>query len=173
MKSIVRYGVISGLVVVIISLLIRAFGSGDWSYQTQEILGYISMLLGLSFVYLGIRHDKQILQVSTSETYSFGRGMRTGAGISLLSALIFAIFVVILFIANPGLGDDLINKYVEGLESKGLTQEEMDMAMQRMENVPGWLKKPSGQGFIMFMTVFPLGLIMTLISSFLLRSKKA
>ncbi|MEM6724755.1 MAG: DUF4199 domain-containing protein [Bacteroidota bacterium] len=166
MKSIIRYGVLSGLVVVFISLLIHAFGSGDWSYQTQEILGYLSMLMGLSFVYFGIRHDRSLVLKKSGQTYTFKQGLKTGAAISVLSGLIFGIFTIILFILYPELGDDLIAKLLEGLE----TPEEVEAMKKKIADVPAIMKTPVAQGLIMFGTVFVIGLIISVLSSLALRT---
>ena len=47
------YGLITGLIIFTLHLVL---GINNLDYSTNEILGYISIFLSLSFVFFGIKH---------------------------------------------------------------------------------------------------------------------
>ena len=47
------YGLLTGLFIFMLHLV---FGINNLDYSTNEILGYVSIFLSLSFVFFGIKH---------------------------------------------------------------------------------------------------------------------
>ena len=69
--------------------------------------------------------------------------------------------------------DKMIAHYREELVAGGATQSEVDEAMRNMEALKGWYDNPLIRFFITMMEMFWVGVIMTLVSAALLRTKHA
>ena len=54
-KIIIRYGLIGSAVILVLFALQWMIWGMEMDYQMAEVLGYITMILSLSFVFLGIK----------------------------------------------------------------------------------------------------------------------
>jgi hypothetical protein len=83
----IKYGVY-GLVFSLFLFLGMLYFGMDLDYDTQEVLGYLTILVSLSFVYYGIRHYRDRVN---GGRLSFGKGFLIGILITLFCALGVAI----------------------------------------------------------------------------------
>ena len=74
------YGLITGLVIFLLHLTLGK----DLSYSTNEIIGYISIFVSLSFVFFGIKHYRDKVN---NGAVSFGKALFIGVLISVLVAI--------------------------------------------------------------------------------------
>ncbi len=142
------YGLIAGLIIILSALY---FGQ-DLSYSSQEVLGYLSIIISLSFVFFGIKHFRDI---ENEGKVGFGKAITIGLLISLLTALGFAIAD---YIYTTAINPDFIEEYRAAMLEKGYEGDIPEIT--------------SGLGaFVMFMTVTLIGLIISLISALILQKK--
>ena len=87
-KTVIKYGGYGLLVGFIIFTLHLVFGIKNLDYSTNEILGYISIFLSLSFIFFGIKHYRDHVN---NGLISLGKAITIGVLISLLVALGIAI----------------------------------------------------------------------------------
>lgn len=80
-KTVIRYGGYGLLIGFIIFTLHLVFGIKNLDYSTNEILGYVSIFLSLSFIFFGIKHYRD--QVNNG-LISLGKAITIGVLISLL-----------------------------------------------------------------------------------------
>ena len=152
MKStVIRFGIYGFLLAFIIFLAALSFGEG-LDFSTQEVIGYLTMIASLSFIFFGIRHYRD--QVNDGKI-SFRRAVLIGLLISALTGLGIALadFLYLSFI-NP----DFFEEYEAIMRNEGYKGE-----------IPDY-----GNGFmamIMFLTVMIIGLIISLISALILTRK--
>mgnify|MGYP000633923925 CR=1 FL=1 len=71
------YGLITGIILFLAAILL---GKG-LSYSTQEVLGYVSMVACLSFVFFGIKHYRDLVN---NGILSIGKALVIGILISVL-----------------------------------------------------------------------------------------
>jgi len=165
--SVLRYGLF-GSITICILFLISWFAFQDASMTVQEILGYASMVISLSFVYFGIKHFRD--KVNHGKL-TFGKGMAIGALISLITALAFGILdVIYVKFINP----DFMTEYYETLLAQlktTLSPEEFEVKKAEMEAEKALFANPFMNFLFMFITVFIIGFIITLISSLILQRK--
>ena len=79
------YGLIVGLIIFILHLVI---GINRFDYATNEVLGYISIFLSLSFVFFGIKHYRD--QVNDG-VVTLGKAIIIGLLISVFVAIGIAV----------------------------------------------------------------------------------
>ncbi len=153
MKStVIRFGSYGLSAGVIIFLLHLTLGIDNLDYSTNEILGYISIFISLSFVFFGIKHYRDHIN---NGTVSFGKAIAIGILISLLVGIGIGIadFIYTKFI-NP----DFFSNYEQMLVDKGREDEIMEMT--------------SGlAALFMIALVTIIGFIISLISGLILQRK--
>ena len=89
MKNIVvKYGVYGFLTGLIIFTLHLTLGINNLDYSTNEILGYVSIFLSLSFIFFGIKHYRDKVN---NGVVTIGKAIVIGLLISVLVGLGIAI----------------------------------------------------------------------------------
>lgn len=144
------YGLLVGFIIFTLHLFL---GVDNLSSSTNEILGYISIFLSLSFIFFGIKHfrDKE-----NDGFISLGKAIQIGILISILVAVGIAIadFIYTKFI-NP----DFFINYEQQLIDQGKESEIVKMTS-------------TIAAIFMLVLVTIIGFIISLISGIILQRKK-
>ncbi|WP_299524678.1 DUF4199 domain-containing protein [Winogradskyella sp.] len=143
------YGLITGFIIFILHLII---GIDNLDYSTNEILGYVSIFISLSFIFFGLKHYRDKIN---NGVLSLGKALSIGILISLLVALGISIadFVYTKFI-NP----DFFSNYEQMMKEQGKADQVMEMT------------SATGAIFMMVL-VTVIGFIISLISGLILQRK--
>src|SRR5688572_15477661 len=93
-KNIIIYGLTAGIVVSILMLFNINYisHSVNVDYNTSLLLGYASMLIAFSLVYVGIRNYRDKYN---GGVISFGKAFKIGIMIVLISSTIFVVIWLI------------------------------------------------------------------------------
>ena len=102
---------------------------------------------------------------------SFIQAPKVGAITALIAALIYTFTRIVVSELNPGLHESIANMYIKDIESKWLTGVELQAALTELEQSMADYKKPILKFGITLMEILLLGLIASLISSIILRTK--
>jgi len=129
-------------------------------YQAAEIAGYLSMILALSMIFFAIRHFRA--QYGNGSV-SFGQGFRIGILITLITSGVFYVYTTLYFTIW---GDDFKAWADTHFRTTMPTEQYQEFAMQMEQPL---YSSALFQGLIMFLTVFFIGLIITLISATVLK----
>ena len=144
------YGLIVGFIIFFIHLF---FGIDNLDYSTNEILGYLSIFLSLSFIFFGIKHyrDKE-----NDGFISLGKAIQIGVLIAFLVGLgiAFADFIYTKFI-DPS----FFANYEQQLIEQGKQDEIVKMTS-------------TTAALFMLILVTIIGFIISLISGIILQRKK-
>lgn len=169
MKSTIKkygiYGFASSLILFQI-----AFSIGkSLSYSVQEVLGYLTIVIALLFVFFAIKHYRDR---ENQGKLSLKNGIFIGLSITFFVALGSAIsdyiYVTILY---PDFVTDYSNYQLEKLKTT-LSADDFKIKRQEMMNNIKTIGKPSVMALVMFITVMCLGIMITILSSLFLRNKK-
>ena len=152
-QTVLRFGLIAGVLIVVLGWT-NFFVTNNIGYTAAEIGGYISIILALSAVYFGIRHQRDTVNEGR---ISFRHAVHTGLLISLIPSF-FILVSTIIFMST--LGDQWVEWAMENAS---------DAQRAQYEEAPPWMYNPLFQGVVMFGTVFVIGLIATLVSAFVLK----
>ena len=164
-KTSIRFGLYGAVTICVLFLASWTLGKG-LSYDAQEVLGYSAMIISLSFVFFGIRYfrDKE-----NQGELSFKQAMTIGLLISLLTALAFGILdVIYVKYINPEFMDEYYARTLADLESS-LPPAEYEQQKAVLESQKDFWMNPLMNFVVMFMTVFVIGAIITLISGLILK----
>ncbi len=169
-KTVLKYGGISGIILVAtFSVTLFLLESGETpDYALGEVLGYITMILSLSVVYLGIKNYRDdALQGSIS----FRQALAVGLLISAFASLVFtAVDTIYITLINPDFFTDYMAWEIESMKADGASPVELAAYTDQYKIFTG----PWGgvvNALVMFMTVFLIGMIITLVSAGILVRK--
>jgi len=165
-KFILRYGLLSLIFSAAIFLIMLVIGKG-LSFKTQEVLGYVSIITSLSFVFFGI---KQFRDKENGGVISFGKALGMGMLITLFVALGFAIidYIYTAYI-NPEFAQQYLEYSLSELD-KTMSGDELIAAKESMKKQMESFGSAFGALF-MFVLVTVIGFIISLISSLFLQRK--
>lgn len=168
MRYALIYGALAGAVVVCIITLGMAFELPG--HATSEWIGYLVMLVALSLIFVGVKRYRDI---ECGGVIKFGRAFKVGLGIAAVAALIYVLGWEIYLAAS---GRDFMAKYsasiIEGMRAEGASSAAIQSAIGEMQDLAMRYKSPLFRIPITFVEIFPVGLLVALVSAALLRNPR-
>jgi hypothetical protein len=144
---------------------------GNVDYNTSMLIGYASMLIAFSLVYVGIRNYRDKYNQGV---ISFGKAFKTGLLIVLIASTIYvAAWLIDFFFFIPDFMDKYTASTLADLKAGGASQAEIDRQAKEMANSVRMFKNPFFNAMMTYAEILPVGLIVTLISSLILKRKAA
>jgi hypothetical protein len=173
-KNIIIYGVIAGIVVSILMLSTTNYVShceGSVDYDTSMLIGYASMLISLSLVFVGTRNYRDKYN---GGVISFGKAFKIGILIVLLASTIYVVaWLVDYYFFIPDFLDKYAAHTLDKLKASGASQIEIEKETKEMADFAGMYKNPLINAMMTYTEILPVGLVVTLISSLILKRKAA
>ncbi|HET9862600.1 MAG TPA: DUF4199 domain-containing protein [Steroidobacteraceae bacterium] len=167
---ILRYGIIAGLIVSLPWLVYMLTLPADGHMNHSMLLGYTLMLLAFSMVFVGIR---QYRDRALGGTITFGRGVLLGLGISAVAGVIYVIGWEICMAFSKY---DFIAAYskfiLDEARARGADAAAMERAAAQAADFARMYRNPIYRMAFTLIEIFPVGLLVTLISAGLLRNRK-
>ena len=172
-KNVLVYGLISGGIVSTLMLVSIGFmdpSGGGMDMNTGMVVGYASMLLAFSLVFVGTRNYREKFN---NGVISFGKAFKVGFLIVLVASTIYVISWLIYYFAfMPDFIDQYSDFYLKELADNGVSQAEIDKQTLEMEEFKKMYNNPFFTAIFTYMEILPIGLLVTLISSLILKRKQ-
>jgi hypothetical protein len=173
-KNIIIYGLTAGIIVAVLMLSTVNYLShckGNVDYNTSMLIGYASMLLAFSLVFVGIRNYRDKYN---GGVISFGKAFKIGMMIVSIASTIYVVaWLIDYFFFIP----DFLEKYsaqmLDKLKAGGASQIEIDKQTKEMAIFGKMYKNPFFNAMMTYIEILPVGLIVALISSLILKRKVA
>lgn len=173
-ENILIYGLIGGVVVSILMLVSVNYFShceGNVDLVTSMLIGYASMLVAFSLVFVGIRNYREKYN---GGVISFGKAFKVGSLIVLVASTIYVLaWLVDYYIFIPDFMDKYSSQMVADLKASGATQTEIDKETAEMANFARMYKNPFFNAMMTYVEILPVGLVVTLISALILKRKRS
>ena len=173
-KTVLTFGIISGVVSAGMFLATVPF-LDQIGFDKGYVVGYTAIVLSFMLVFFGIKsyRDNQ-----GAGRISFGRGFAVGLGITLISSLFYVgTWQILYFIAMPEKMHEHMNKYVayamEKEKASGASDAEIQKKTEDMAKFMKAYENPLVNAAFTLLEPFPVGLVITLISAGILRTKGA
>jgi len=168
-KIIFIYGIIAGTI-VIGTMLIGYALARDGMNTASMTFGFLTMFVALSLIFAGI---KKYRDRDLGGVIRFWPAFGMGVGISAVAGIIYVIGWEI----NLALTDYVfIENYTKGIidakTEDGLAGADLEALVAKMEEMKTNYGKPSYRVPMTFSEIFPVGLIVSLVSAALLRNPK-
>ena len=170
-KNIIIYGIIAGIVVSFLMLFSvnNISHEGYIDYDTSMLIGYASMLIAFSLVFVGIRNYRDKYN---GGVISFGKAFKTGMSIVLIASTIYVVsWLIDYFYFIPDFTDKYAAHIIGQLKSSGASQIVIDEKTKEMADFASMYKNPFFNALITYTEILPVGLIVTLISSLILKRR--
>jgi len=161
------YGTIAGIVVSL--MLVFSFSGGEMDYEQEQFIGYLTMIIAFSTIFIAIKthRDKNLDGV-----IGFGKAFKLGLGITLVASVIY---VIAWMIISNTIAKDFMSEYfqqsITKLKNSGLPQAEIDEKIAEMEYFRELYKNPLINVGMTFLEIFPVGLVISIISALVLKRK--
>lgn len=171
-KNIIVYGVIAGLIVSTVMLIGMNYMShceGNVDYSTSMLIGYASMLVAFSLVFVGIRNYRNKYQAGV---ISFGKAFKIGILMVLIASTIYVIaWLIDYFFFIPDFAEKYAARSIADLKESGASQPEIDKKTKEMADFARMYNNPLFNAMITYVEILPVGLVVTTISSLVLKRK--
>ena len=170
-KIVLTYGLISGAIIGGLSALVLTLCmNGTLDFDRSEVYGYTIMFLSFLLVFFAIRKYRE----ETGGAITFGRAFKVGILVTLVTCAVYvAAWEIVYFGFMPDFGDKYATHLIEKMRAKGESAEKIDAKKREMERFKEIYKNPLVNVGITFMEIFPMGLVVTLVSAAALRKKPA
>ena len=162
-KTVLTYGLISGVIAVVFLLAHVPFMDGS---SKSLIIGYTGIVLSALLIFFGVRSYRENVGAGR---ISFGRAFAVGILIALISAACYVAAWDVVYYSSPGIADHVFDKQVADLKAAGAPQAKIDEAAREIESFKKLYANPFVNAAFTFVEPFPVGLLMTLISAAVLR----
>ena len=171
-KNILIYGLISGIIVSVFMLVSMNYFShceGNVDMSTSMAIGYASMLIAFSLVFVGIRNYRDKYN---GGVISFGKAFTIGILIVLIASTMYVVaWMIDYFFFMPDFAEKYGAHILTELKNSGASQTEIDKQTKEMADFARMYKNPLINAMMTYMEILPVGLIVTLISAFILKRK--
>ncbi|MCI5043707.1 MAG: DUF4199 domain-containing protein [Aquisalinus sp.] len=163
------YGAIAGA--IIIASMVTGYALSDGKgFGSSQTIGYLFMIVALSLIFIGIKRyrDKELGGV-----ISFGKAFQLGLLISLVASVAYIVcWEIYLAATDYAFAENYVAALTENLKNQGLSEVEMEARIAQMKAAMANYGNPFFRIPITFIEIFPVALIITLISAALLRNPK-
>jgi len=173
-KVVLTFGLISGaLIFGFVFLSATLCEQGIVPLDRMEIIGYTSMVISLSMIFFGIKSYRDNYG---NGKITFWKGMQIGVLISLIASVFYFAGGAAYNAANPGFVDCFSAKFAEHetekMKSQGRSQEEIDKTIGQTRDLFKMMENPFIAFAIFFVEIFPIGVLISVISAAILRRKE-
>ena len=170
MQNIVlRFGFASGAILVAMLAVMLPLCMGSIDFEHSEVVGYSAMVLSFLLVFFGIRSYRDN---AAEGAIGFGRAFLVGILITLVTCAVYVIAWEIVYYNFFPNFLDLYNAHaLEKMREAGESEAAIRKAAAEMADFAKLYANPLFNVAVTFMEVFPVGLIVTLVSAAILRRK--
>jgi hypothetical protein len=169
-KIVLTFGLIAGAILAAIGVVLAQMCvNGTMDPDKSEILGYSSMVLAFLLTFFGIRSYRDNVN---GGTISFGKGFQVGILMTLIACAVYVVsWEIVYYNFIPDFADKYAANVIRRMEEKGESPAKIQQTQQEMTEMKRMIRNPLINAGLTFMEVFPVGLIVTLVSAAILRRK--
>lgn len=169
---VLTFGLISGgILAAMTAIMLPLCMNGTIAFDNSELIGYTTMALSFLAVFFGIRTYRQNVQ---GGAITFRKAFKVGILITLITCGVYvAGWEIVYWGFLPDFGDRYSALVLEKMKAGGASADRVAAETRKMESFKRLYKNPFFNVGITFLEVFPMGLVMTLVSAGILRRKAA
>lgn len=161
-KIVLTFGLISGgILSTMTAIMMPLCMNGVLDFSQGEVIGYTAMVLAFLMVFFGIRTYRQNIG---GGTITFGKAFQVGILITLVTCVFYVVAWEIVYY-------NFIPDFEDKFAEYTITDAAIAAAQKQMAEFKELYANPFMNVAITFMEVFPVGLIVTLVSAAILRKK--
>ncbi|MGA2953362.1 MAG: DUF4199 domain-containing protein [Caulobacteraceae bacterium] len=170
LRYIVTYGVIAGVVVGVPLSAMTLTMSGHAMMSYGMLIGYLTMLIALSAVFLAIKRHRD---VDLGGVIKFWPALMLGLGVSAVAGVIYVIaWEVSCAVAHADFAGAYARAMIAEQEAKGVSGVALARFKAEMDQFKVQYANPLWRWPETFAEIFPVGVIVSLVSAALLRNSR-
>jgi hypothetical protein len=170
-KIIITYGLIGGAIVSVLMLITQPLlEKGVIDFDNGMVVGYTTMVIALSMIFFGVKtyRDQHL-----NGSISFWAAFQIGIWITVIASLMYAITWEGYYnLSAQDFTEKYTAHYIDKMEKEGATAVEIDAMRKEMADFGVKYKNPFFRFPVTLIEIFPVGLIVTLITAAVLRKKE-
>lgn len=170
LRTILTFGVIAGAVVIAPMIVMMLFVQESGGHTANPVFGYLIMLLAFSLIFVGIKRYRDTVRGGVIRFWpAFGLGL----GITAIAGLIYVLgWEANLYATDYAFADDYTATVLEGMRAKGASAAEIARKSAEMQAFKAQYANPLIRLPYTFVEIFPVGLIVSVVSAALLRNSR-
>ena len=171
MKRIVlTFGIIAGLIAAVLMAGVMVPLMHRIGFDYGLIVGYTTITASMLPVFFGIRAYRETVG---GGSISFGRAFSVGILISLITCAFYIVtWEIVYFFFIPDFLDTWAAAQTTSMKAQGASAEAINAAVKQINDMKVWYNNPLFNALATLMEPLPVGILVTLISSIVLRKKK-
>src|SRR5438477_10413079 len=163
-KTVLTFGLISGAIMTAMMFATLPFTDSVWLQSHSMFIGYTTMVLSFMLVFFGIRSYRENIG---GGTITFGRAFAVGILITLIASVLYVVAWEIMYFGVHSFGEKFMTMCVAHIKNSGASPEAIQTELNQLK----YLDNPFINAAMTFAEPFPVGLLITLVSSLILRKK--
>ena len=168
-KIVITYGLIASAISAVLWIIISYFMKQGKGFEYGMLIGYTAMLISFIFIYFGMKSYKE----NVGNGYlSFGKAVQIGLLITLIACVCYVITWAIVYNTMiPDFMDKYIAYDIDKMRASGASPAEIEKHTAACAKMKEDYKKPIFFFLHTFIEPLPVGILITLVSALILRTK--
>ena len=169
LRTILVFGAAAG-VIVAVPLFTALAVTDPTSISHSELFGYLIMILALSLIFVAV---KRLRDREYGGIIGFGPALLAGLGISVVAGVIYVIgWEITLYLSHFAFIDSYGEAMMRQAQARGASAAELARVAAKVEAFRTQYANPLYRLPMTFIEIFPVGVLISLISAALLRNRR-
>lgn len=163
---VLKYGGLIAAILTAVMLVPLAFQTTDEmiaNMELGEIVGYTTMVVAMGLIFFALREHRNR---NLGGVMTFRTGFLTGLAVSAVAAVLFGLAAALFY---AWLGPERTHEFMQAYVAA--KADDVPAELATYESQRGLWGNPLFQGFVMFATVLPIGLVMSFAAAAVLRTR--
>ena len=170
LRRVLSYGVLAGAIVGVPLSVLTIAMNGHAAMSYGMVIGYTIMLIALSTVFVAIKRHRD---VDLGGVIKFWPAFGLGLGISFVAGIIYVVaWETTVAVTHSDFAGTYANALIAQERSKGVTGEALAKFTAGMERFKTQYSNPFYRLPMTFIEIFPIGVLVSLVSAGLLRNSR-
>jgi hypothetical protein len=168
-KNVIVFGLIAGVIASVLMVISMARCSSDANFEHSMLIGYASMVLAFSFIFVGIKNYRDKYN---NGLITFGKAFKTGLYISLIASTMYVItWLVDYYVFIPDFMDKYVAHMLKEAKDSGASAAELAKQAKELAYNQQLYKNPIMVILFTYMEILPVGILVSLIAALILKRK--
>lgn len=168
-RNVLIFGLILGTILGSHAVYMMSVVCGNPEFKSNDVVGYAAMIVVFSLIFFGVRNYRN---KELGGVISFGKAFKTGALMALVGSTVYVVFgLTYYYVFAPDFLDKYTLHVLSDATRNGATAAELAARKEEMNQFKELYKNPVFAVLISYTEVLPVGLIVALVSSLILKKK--
>ena len=165
-KITLTFGFIAGLILTTVMVVSTMLCYNNTNFEGNMLLGYASMLLAFSFIFVGTKNYRDN---HLGGTISFGKAFQVGLYISLVASTMYVLtWLVEYYVFIP----DFMDKYGDYMmRDAAASGKDLIKTREQVDEYKRLYQNPVFVIILTYIEVLPIGLLLSLVSALIFKRK--